>query len=515
MASARGSVEASPAVAPNHESTIAPAPGSAVMLAPGLADQPAAVAPAPGSADADASAHGSRIAPAPGRAVMLVPGLAEQLQAKAPAPGSANAHAAGHGSNSRDTVYASQSVKDLKKLACDTPQMVRQKKMPNGKWKDMHRDELVSAFKVRDASDRQRAGSDELPSEFCNAYIVRHPHLKAFKHKPLGDRRKAIAADGQEPVPGSSASSAAVMAVSSDPTPREKRMPAVQDLSFYATAGWTGGQPPRPLEPGELGQLVELCGDYAGMGSEALRELADKTPGMSKMKKDGQQWVKKSKRELVEEFAVRYAQEAARAARGAWCSAQREQRGEMWNPAAGGTTLIMRKGNAAAAIADHDTALKHYGKVLEVKLESVGAQHPFVASLYVDIALANAHMGRHELALEYQGKALDITVQHLGAWHPDVGQCHDDMFRSAWALGRHDLAQLHMEAARRIFQRHLGVDHYVYQKFVPDWQCFVENAERSKRELERQRELERAEGSKRRKSLTAPCEEVPIPDSTI
>ena len=75
-----------------------------------------------------------------------------------------------------------------------------------------------------------------------------------------------------------------------------------------------------------------------------------------------------------------------------------------------------------------------YQKCLNIRLKTLGAEHPSVATSYNNIGLSLNRKGEYDKALDFYQKCLDIRLKTLGAEHPsvatsyfDLGQCYQKL----------------------------------------------------------------------------------------
>jgi tetratricopeptide (TPR) repeat protein len=69
---------------------------------------------------------------------------------------------------------------------------------------------------------------------------------------------------------------------------------------------------------------------------------------------------------------------------------------------------------------DYPKALEYHEKSLEIRLSTLGADHPDVASSYYCMGFVFDDQGDYPKALEYMEKCLEIRLSMLGADHIDM-----------------------------------------------------------------------------------------------
>jgi tetratricopeptide (TPR) repeat protein len=93
---------------------------------------------------------------------------------------------------------------------------------------------------------------------------------------------------------------------------------------------------------------------------------------------------------------------------------------------------------------DYDRALKSHRRTLVLRQESLGTDHPSVASILADIGQVLRAKGEHAQALEQHERALEIYEERVGSGIAppemahlltNIGQCHLDLGESEKALG--------------------------------------------------------------------------------
>ncbi|CAM4821668.1 unnamed protein product, partial [Rotaria magnacalcarata] len=77
----------------------------------------------------------------------------------------------------------------------------------------------------------------------------------------------------------------------------------------------------------------------------------------------------------------------------------------------------------------YDLALDHYNRSLKIKLKSLPAQHPDIASTYRNMGLVYEDKDGFEQALIYMKKAQTIYEVALPLNHPNVAKIKNDVKR--------------------------------------------------------------------------------------
>ena len=89
-------------------------------------------------------------------------------------------------------------------------------------------------------------------------------------------------------------------------------------------------------------------------------------------------------------------------------------------------TLYYNIGNVCYSKDDYDKALEWYQKCLDIGLKTLGAEHPSVATSYNNGLVCN-HKGDYDKALEWYQKCLDIELKTLGEEHPSVASLYNNI----------------------------------------------------------------------------------------
>ena len=87
--------------------------------------------------------------------------------------------------------------------------------------------------------------------------------------------------------------------------------------------------------------------------------------------------------------------------------------------------LIDSLGYFYKEIAQYDKAHKIFEKSLDIRLMTLGAEHPEVAASYSTIGLIWFQMGEYGKAIKFHEKCLQIRIKTIGSDHPDVAICYN------------------------------------------------------------------------------------------
>jgi tetratricopeptide (TPR) repeat protein len=108
---------------------------------------------------------------------------------------------------------------------------------------------------------------------------------------------------------------------------------------------------------------------------------------------------------------------------------------------------------------DYDKALEFYQQCLEIQLKTLGNQHPAVANSYNNIGSAWASKGDYDKALEFYQQCSDIQLKTLGNQHPAVANSYNNI-GLAWAnKGAYDKALEFYQKSLNIYIKTVGHQH--------------------------------------------------------
>ena len=88
------------------------------------------------------------------------------------------------------------------------------------------------------------------------------------------------------------------------------------------------------------------------------------------------------------------------------------------------TNFVATSNNLANVLCNQGVkqAKEHHERALAIRQQTLGPQHPDVASSYNNLATVLYKQGDLKQAKEYHERALAIRQQTLGPQHPDVAQ---------------------------------------------------------------------------------------------
>ncbi len=95
--------------------------------------------------------------------------------------------------------------------------------------------------------------------------------------------------------------------------------------------------------------------------------------------------------------------------------------------------LLHKAGRLYERQGSYDEALEFYKKSLEIKLKTLGEEHPSTATTYDNIGQVHSNKGSYDEALKFYKKSLEITLKILGDENPstattynNIGQVHSN-----------------------------------------------------------------------------------------
>ena len=108
---------------------------------------------------------------------------------------------------------------------------------------------------------------------------------------------------------------------------------------------------------------------------------------------------------------------------------------------------------------DLKAAKRHYERALAIRLQTLGPQHPDVATSYNNVAIVLRDEGDLKQAKEYHERALAIRLQTLGPQHPDVAASYNNVAIVLCDQGDLNQAKEYHERALAIMLQTLGPQH--------------------------------------------------------
>jgi len=132
---------------------------------------------------------------------------------------------------------------------------------------------------------------------------------------------------------------------------------------------------------------------------------------------------------------------------------------------------------------EHSKALESYEKSLEIRKETLPANHPSLATSYNNIGMVYQSMGEYSKALEYYEKSLEIMKKTLPANHPSLATSYNNI---GWVYRNttdYKKALDYYERALDIWRRSLSSNHlniqdvkqsidFVKKEAVTNFVCF-------------------------------------------
>ena len=104
-------------------------------------------------------------------------------------------------------------------------------------------------------------------------------------------------------------------------------------------------------------------------------------------------------------------------------------------------------------------ALEYQEKALKLTEEVLGEKHPDLATSYNNISLIYQDIGKLNKALEYQEKALKLREEVLGENHPDLAQSYNNISLIYKDMGKLEKALEYQEKALKLREEVLGENH--------------------------------------------------------
>ena len=95
-------------------------------------------------------------------------------------------------------------------------------------------------------------------------------------------------------------------------------------------------------------------------------------------------------------------------------------------------------------------AFKYYNKPLEIRLKTLGEEHPDVAASYHNIGNLYNDKGEYDNALEYYNKSFALSLKVFGEEHPDVAICYSNIGNVYAVKGDYDSSLIYQKKSLEI-----------------------------------------------------------------
>ncbi|MBL7787871.1 MAG: ATP-binding protein, partial [Chitinophagales bacterium] len=116
-------------------------------------------------------------------------------------------------------------------------------------------------------------------------------------------------------------------------------------------------------------------------------------------------------------------------------------------------------GHLLSTMGHHDKALLNNQKALDIGEQILPAQHPDLASLYMNIASTYDRLTQYDSALAYYERCQAIYEKILPAQHPNLATLYMNMAALYQSLTQYDTALAYCERCRAIFEQILPAQH--------------------------------------------------------
>ena len=124
---------------------------------------------------------------------------------------------------------------------------------------------------------------------------------------------------------------------------------------------------------------------------------------------------------------------------------------------------------------EYNKALEFYKQCLDIKLKTLGNQHPSVATSYTNIGNIWCLKGEYDKALEFYQKCRDIRLKILGAEHPLVASTNNNIGNICHEKGEYDKALEFYQKCLDIRLKILGAEHpsvaFSLHNIGTSWKC--------------------------------------------
>lgn len=110
-------------------------------------------------------------------------------------------------------------------------------------------------------------------------------------------------------------------------------------------------------------------------------------------------------------------------------------------------TILDNYGDVFIKFGQYDKALYYYKKSLDVRLKSLGTEHPLLAYSYTKIGVVWFKKGEYDKALDFHKICLDIRVKTLGVEHPEVANSYNNVGVVCSMKREHDKSLVFLKSA--------------------------------------------------------------------
>ena len=121
--------------------------------------------------------------------------------------------------------------------------------------------------------------------------------------------------------------------------------------------------------------------------------------------------------------------------------------------------ILNNLGTSHYSLGDYSKAIEYYEKALEIRINTLGENHPDIAGSYNNLGIAYRSLGDYGKAIEYHEKALEIGINTLGENHPDIAGSYNSLGIAYHKLGDYGKAIEYYEKALEIRINTLGENH--------------------------------------------------------
>ena len=118
--------------------------------------------------------------------------------------------------------------------------------------------------------------------------------------------------------------------------------------------------------------------------------------------------------------------------------------------------ILNNLGTSHYSLGDYSKAIEYYEKALEIRINTLGENHPDIAGSYNNLGIAYRSLGDYGKAIEYHEKALEIGINTLGENHPDIAGSYNSLGIAYHKLGDYGKAIEYYEKALEIRINTLG-----------------------------------------------------------
>jgi tetratricopeptide (TPR) repeat protein/predicted Ser/Thr protein kinase len=122
-------------------------------------------------------------------------------------------------------------------------------------------------------------------------------------------------------------------------------------------------------------------------------------------------------------------------------------------------SLVGNVGTMYVAKGDHEMAIEHFERGIEIRTEAFGEDDPGLRSYLFNIGVASSNLGRHSEAERLYRRALEIEQRTFGEEHPSVASTYKAIGSACADQKKYAEAEEHLDRALKLWSQVFGPDH--------------------------------------------------------